>query len=164
MLDVRSCYIDFFGLVLWDFVPQNSSEIKQIEVVRGPASAVWGANAFTGVVNIISKTPREAEGFGLNLSGGLFNRSEGSRSGDGNGYTYGGNFSYAKATSEKLSYRLSAGYFNSDPLSRPTGVVGGCAAGVKCVPDPLDSKILTGGATYPTESVAGFRNNGTSQP
>jgi len=164
MLDGRSLYLDFFGLVLWDFVPQSSSEIKQIEVVRGPASAIWGANAFTGVVNIITKTPREAEGFGLNLSGGLFSRSEGSRSGEGNGYTGGGNFSYAKATSEKLSYRLSAGYFYSDPLSRPTGVVGGCAAGVRCVPDPLDSTILTGGATYPADTVAGFRNNGTSQP
>ena len=42
--------------------PPTPSEIKQIEVVRGPASAVWGANALTGVVNIITKTPREAEG------------------------------------------------------------------------------------------------------
>ena len=164
LLDGRSLYLDFFGLVLWDFVPQSTSEIKQIEVVRGPASSVWGANALTGVVNIITKTPRDAEGFGLNLSGGLFNRSEGSRSGEGNGYTYGGNFSYAKAPSEKLSYRLSAGYFNSDPLSRPTGVVGGCKAGVKCVPDPIDATILTGGATYPAETATGFRNNGTSQP
>ena len=48
LLDGRSIYLDFFGLVLWDFVPQNQSEIKQIEVVRGPASAVWGANALTG--------------------------------------------------------------------------------------------------------------------
>jgi outer membrane receptor protein involved in Fe transport len=164
MLDGRSLYLDFFGLVLWDFVPQSQSEIKQIEVVRGPASAVWGANALTGVVNIISKTPREAEGFALNLNGGLFNRSEGSRSDDGSGYTGGGNFSYAKAPSEKLSYRLSAGYFYSDPMSRPTGIVGGCPAGRACVPHPLDSSILTGGAVYPVDGAAGFENNGTSQP
>src|SRR5207247_523153 len=49
LLDGRSIYLDFFGLVLWDFVPQSANEIKQIEVVRGPASAVWGANALTGV-------------------------------------------------------------------------------------------------------------------
>src|SRR5437867_2687871 len=76
LLDGRSIYLDFFGLVLWDFVPTNSSDIKQIEVVRGPASAVWGANALTGVVNIITKSPREAATRGPNLifSGGIVDR------------------------------------------------------------------------------------------
>ena len=46
-------------------LPVNPSEIKQIEVIRGPASAVWGANALTGVVNVITKTPREFAGVGL---------------------------------------------------------------------------------------------------
>jgi outer membrane receptor protein involved in Fe transport len=54
LLDDRSIYLDFFGLVLWDFLPANMSDIKQIEVIRGPASAVWGANALTGVVNVIT--------------------------------------------------------------------------------------------------------------
>ena len=62
LLDGRSVYLDFFGIVLWDFLPTNLGDIKQIEVIRGPASAVWGANALTGVVNIITKTPREAPG------------------------------------------------------------------------------------------------------
>jgi outer membrane receptor protein involved in Fe transport len=159
LLDGRSIYLDFFGLVLWDFVPQNQSEIKQIEVVRGPASAVWGANALTGVVNIITKNPRETEGLALNLSGGLINRSGGSQEANGNGYLYGANFSYAHAPNDKLSWRLSAGYFNSDPYSRPTGTV---PAGTH----PLDSSIKTGGATYPPDGtgVGGFPNSGTSQP
>jgi outer membrane receptor protein involved in Fe transport len=172
MVDGRSIYLDFFGLVLWDFVPQSSSEIKQIEVVRGPASAVWGANALTGVVNIITKSPRDAEGFNINLQGGLFNRNDGSREDDGAGYLYSGNFSYAQAPSEKLAWRISAGYFNSDPFSRPTGIV------------PLDCHPLgaspcrtasgsataggfpTGGAPYPadTEGRGSFQNDGTSQP
>src|SRR5918993_3028037 len=59
LLDGRSLYQDFFGAVLWDFLPVGLDEIKQIEVIRGPASAVWGANAMNGVVNVISKTPRE---------------------------------------------------------------------------------------------------------
>src|SRR5262245_54286967 len=159
LLDGRSIYLDFFGLVLWDWVPQSPNEIKQIEVVRGPASAVWGANALTGVVNIITKTPRDAEGFGLNLSGGLFDRDGGSRQADGDGYTYGGNFTYAHAPSEKLAYRLSAGYFNSDPYSRPVGIV-------PLGTHPLDSSIKTGGAPYPEDSAGtgSFQNQGTSQP
>ncbi|HEY6553963.1 MAG TPA: TonB-dependent receptor [Vicinamibacteria bacterium] len=159
LLDGRSIYLDFFGLVLWDFVPQNQSEIKQIEVVRGPASAVWGANALTGVVNIITKSPRETEGFTLNLQGGLINRDGGSQEANGSGYSYGANFSFAQAPSDKLSWRLSAGYFNSDPYSRPTGTV---PAGTH----PLDSSVKTGGATYPEDrpGVGGFPNSGTSQP
>ena len=62
LLDGRSFYQDFFGNILWDFLPIDPEEIKQIEVIRGPASAVWGANALTGVVNVITKTPRELEG------------------------------------------------------------------------------------------------------
>ena len=48
MLDGRTLYLDFFGFVMWDFLPVDVNEIKQIEVVRGPGSAVWGANAMAG--------------------------------------------------------------------------------------------------------------------
>ena len=45
LIDGRSLYLDFFGFVAWDLLPMNPNEIRQIEVIRGPASAVWGANA-----------------------------------------------------------------------------------------------------------------------
>ena len=48
LLDGRSIYQDFFGFVLWDFVPVDSTELKQIEVIRGPASAVWGGGVRDG--------------------------------------------------------------------------------------------------------------------
>ena len=56
LVDGRSIYLDFFGMVMWDLVPTNPNDIERIEVIRGPASAVWGANALSGVVNIISRT------------------------------------------------------------------------------------------------------------
>ena len=59
LLDGRTIYQDFFGFVAWDFLPVDTGEIAQIEVIRGPASAVWGANALSGVVNVITKTPGE---------------------------------------------------------------------------------------------------------
>jgi outer membrane receptor protein involved in Fe transport len=100
-VDGRSVYLDFFGLVLWDLVPSpTSGEIKQIEVVRGPASVVWGANAVNGVVNIITKTPRENEGFGVVLGAGLFDRDGGTREADGSGYQFNGSFSYANAIND----------------------------------------------------------------
>ena len=36
LLDGRSLYQDFFGFVMWDFLPVNLNEIKQVEVIRGP--------------------------------------------------------------------------------------------------------------------------------
>ena len=70
LVDGRTIYQDFFGFVAWDFLPISPSEIKRIEVIRGPASAVWGANALTGVVNVITKPPREMPGTTVILSAG----------------------------------------------------------------------------------------------
>jgi outer membrane receptor for ferrienterochelin and colicin len=38
------------------------SRIARIEVVRGPVSVIYGANAFGGVINIVSKQPAEVVG------------------------------------------------------------------------------------------------------
>lgn len=62
MIDGRSVYEDFFGFVVWKTIPVSLDEIKQIEVVRGPGSAVYGANAYGGVIHIITKSPREMSG------------------------------------------------------------------------------------------------------
>lgn len=59
MVDGRSIYEDFFGGVLWHVTPLLISRIKRIEIVRGPGSALYGANAFNGVINIITRTPAE---------------------------------------------------------------------------------------------------------
>jgi outer membrane receptor protein involved in Fe transport len=174
LLDGRSIYLDFFGLILWDFVPTDPNEIKQIEVVRGPASAVWGANALTGVVNIITKSPRESAGNHLSLTGGLFNRPKSTLQNDGNGYTGGGNFSVARAPNDRISWRLTAGYFYSDPYARPEGIVGGCELNRPCVPHPLappgqEQDYLTGGAPLLIQGPNGpvgtvYNNTSTSQP
>src|SRR5919198_846019 len=77
LLDGRSLYQDFFGFVMWDFLPVNFNEVKQVEVIRGPASAVWGANALYGVVNVIMKSPREMQGSSATFGVGGFGRAEG---------------------------------------------------------------------------------------
>ncbi len=146
LLDGRTIYLDFFGIVLWDFMPANSSEIKQIEVVRGPASAIWGANAQTGLVNIITKTPRELQGTTLSLSYGTIGRDiEGSDLDDGN--SYGMDLTHAGVVNSTWSYKVSAGYFDSDAWARPVGTV------------PFDPERGTGGFPYPA-----FENTDTFQP
>ncbi len=70
LVDGRSIYIDQSGTFLWKFLPVVLGEIKRIEVLKGPASAVYGFNAFDGVVNIITKSPEEMRGSTLQVAGG----------------------------------------------------------------------------------------------
>ncbi|MGE3512825.1 MAG: TonB-dependent receptor [Vicinamibacterales bacterium] len=161
LLDGRSLYLDFFGLVLWDFLPNNLGDVKQIEVIRGPASAVWGANALTGVVNVITRSPRESPAIDLSVNGGFFNRNAGSTVDRGAGGVFGSNLTVSRAINDRWAYRASAGYFASSPLPRPTGRI-------PVVPDPRSLGATVGGAPYPADTTGpigtAFQNRGTSQP
>jgi iron complex outermembrane receptor protein len=164
LLDDRSIYLDFFGIVLWDFMPVSMTDVQQIEVVRGPASAVWGANALTGAVNVITKPPRQSVGTTASISFGGFSRDAGSGVGKGMGTMYGANATVAQAPNAKWSYRVSAGYFNSDPFPRPTGQI----PIIQDPRDPGNPSATVGGATYPADTRgavgSSFENSGTSQP
>jgi outer membrane receptor protein involved in Fe transport len=140
ILDGRSIYQDFFGFIMWDFMPQNTNEIKQIEVIRGPASAVWGANALSGVVNIITKSPREMQGTTFTMGAGSFGRQF-YGSGTRNGSLVYGNVTHAQAINDKWAYKLTLGMYQSDAFGRPEGAIPG------------------GSINYPA-----FKNTGTSQP
>src|SRR5438034_508726 len=162
LLDGRSIYLDFFGLVLWDFVPTNPGDIKQIEVVRGPASAVWGANALTGVINIITKSPREAAGpmgTSFTLTGGILDRNASPVGQDlDTGSSYGASFSTNQAPNDRWSYRISGGYYHSDAFPRPVGRV---------PPDhhPLDPSEAVGARQTPADGVfPNLSNSPTNQP
>jgi len=48
------------------------SNIKQVEVMYGPASSVYGANAMMGVINVITQKPEGPSHFNLRLSSGSF--------------------------------------------------------------------------------------------
>lgn len=70
LVDGRSIYIDAATLVRWNLLPVTLPEIKRIEILKGPASAIYGFNAFDGVINIITKSPEEMKGTTLQLTGG----------------------------------------------------------------------------------------------
>ena len=141
LVDGRSIYLDFFGFIAWDFLPVNPAEIKQIEVIRGPASAVWGANALNGVVNVITKSPRELQGDSFTVGFGGFNRDSDTQS-HSLGSLFYINGSHAQALNDRWAYKVSAGFFTQDALLRPSG------------------QIPNGtGTTYPD-----FDNSGSTQP
>ena len=98
MVDGRSFFQPLYGAVYWDLMTVTAEEIGHIEVLRSPASAVWGANALTGVINIRTKSPRQMEG----LRGHL---------GFGERGTKTAGMIWADST-DRLSYKLSGSYFD----------------------------------------------------
>ncbi|MBD8548637.1 TonB-dependent receptor plug domain-containing protein [Sphingomonas sp. CFBP 8760] len=60
LVDGRQVYLDHYGMTNWNLLGVQLDEIQQIELVRGPASALFGFNAASGVVNIIT-TGADAE-------------------------------------------------------------------------------------------------------
>ena len=100
LIDGRSVNLDFMGIVLWESLPITMEEIKRIEIVKGPGSAIWGGNAYSGIINIVTRRPVEALGTTASVSYGERNTQIGSViHGDRKGST---------------SYMISAGWKQED--------------------------------------------------
>ena len=100
LIDGRSVYTPQINATFWDQIPLFLEDIERIEVIRGPNAALYGANAFNGVINIITKKPADAQG-------ALLSVTTGNRSSQWEILRYGG-------TTGRLSYRITAGYHETD--------------------------------------------------
>jgi len=58
LVNGRQVYLDFYGYTAWSTLPVRLEEIRQIEVVKGPNAALFGFNAVSGVINIITYNPK----------------------------------------------------------------------------------------------------------
>ena len=99
MINSRPVYNEFQGQTNWELQQIGIDDIERIEVVRGPASAMYGPNAVAGVINLITKNPDKEEG--LNVStysqAGTHNTLLGNASVGynlGNGLSFRGGFNY----------------------------------------------------------------------
>ncbi|MBQ2321305.1 MAG: TonB-dependent receptor plug domain-containing protein, partial [Bacteroidales bacterium] len=91
LIDGRSVNNLTMGAVNFDILPIDIEDVERIEVVRGAASALYGSNAVTGVINIITKKPDSA---GAIVSGNAQM---------GNDNTYIGNVAVRKAFNSKFA-------------------------------------------------------------
>ncbi|MCX7930183.1 MAG: TonB-dependent receptor [Chlorobi bacterium] len=73
LIDGRDPSTPLLNLLEWNSLQQQMSDIRSIEVIRGPGSALYGANAYNGVINITTYSPREVLGTRASITGGEFN-------------------------------------------------------------------------------------------
>ncbi|NJM94779.1 MAG: TonB-dependent receptor plug domain-containing protein [Cytophagales bacterium] len=101
MIDNRIVFRDFQGGTYWESLPIDLNDVERIEVVRGPSSALYGPNAVSGVINIMTKRAKQ-DGVHSYVS---------AQAGTLNTYMANGDVSYKK---DKLSASLSANYQHRD--------------------------------------------------
>ncbi|HUO85741.1 MAG TPA: TonB-dependent receptor [Thermoanaerobaculia bacterium] len=144
LIDGRDPSVPFLGAQEWAAVSFPLDTMGSVELVRGPGSALYGANAFNGVLNMTTKQPRYDQGGKLTLTGGELATAR-------------GDVNHAGALEGDWFYRVVGGYQSSDDYtrSRNAGVEYGlCAPGTRaknCLPFeavPLalsENEIIYGG-------------------
>jgi len=70
LLDNKPILSGYFERVNWEYLPVGLAEIDRIEVVLGPVSALYGPNAIGGVINVITKTPKQVSHGVVHIMGG----------------------------------------------------------------------------------------------
>ncbi len=107
LIDGRSVYTPLFSGVFWDVQDLPPEDIDRIEVISGPGGTLWGANAVSGVINIITRDSSETRGTQVGIGAGTDGRDIGLRHGGKLG--------------EDGSYRVSVKGLSRDHTDRENG-------------------------------------------
>ena len=76
LTDGRMANVPSLRLTAYNVIPVSFEDVEQIEVVLGPASALYGPNAHSGVLNIITSSPIRTTGTSINIQGGLLSQTD----------------------------------------------------------------------------------------
>lgn len=98
MSDYRNAALPSIRASLSYFLTPNSDDLDRIEIVRGPASALYGSNAADGVVHFITRSPFESPGTSLSVTGGGRSLFEGTGR-------------YAAVVNNSFAFKASGTYF-----------------------------------------------------
>ncbi|HVS03076.1 MAG TPA: TonB-dependent receptor [Thermoanaerobaculia bacterium] len=126
LIDGRDPTVPFLMSNDW---PSMSSlgDMASVELIRGPSSALYGTNAFNGVLNLTTKQPRYSQGGTVGLTGGELS-------------TLRGDVRWAGQVADETYLKLVGSYTQSDDfyVSRNTSVeYGACPPGSRafgCLP------------------------------
>ena len=104
MQDGRDVAMPLLGAIEWNSFAYPVDDFSRVEFVRGPAAALYGANAFNGVLNMTSFSPKEVLGTRISILGGDYS-------------TFRGDIRHAGMFG-KFSYKINLGRFQSVNLSK----------------------------------------------
>jgi len=135
LVDGRDPAIAFLGAQEWAALSYPIDELASVELVRGPGSALYGANAFSGVLNMTTKLPRDTPGGRLLVSGGDLS-------------TRRADLRHAGGFGNEWYYRVVGGYQNSGDFARSRNaapeytVFCGGAVQTNCLPREARALVL----------------------
>lgn len=95
-------------------IQASNTDIEQIEVVRGPGSALYGPNSSDGVLHIITKSPLDMpERFNTTISmmGGARAKSSGETSSFGQRMFWNPEIRHSGKITDNVGYKISGNYF-----------------------------------------------------
>jgi outer membrane receptor for ferrienterochelin and colicins len=101
LVDNRIARAPSVRLTALQLIPMSNGDIEQIEVVSGPASALYGPNAANGVVHILTRSPFDSRGTSVSLAGGQRDIKLGS-------------FRHAGTRGNRIGYKVSGQYYTGD--------------------------------------------------
>lgn len=124
LVDGRTAYDAVFSGVFWDALGVALADVERIEVIRGPGSTMWGANAMNGVINIITRNAADVQGLRAEVGAGTEQQFLAS-------LRYGGRLGAA-------AYRITGEYLDRDDSLDPAGDPAGDGWDLKNVTSRLD--------------------------
>lgn len=72
LIDGHSVNDNLSGGAVFGFDSLSVDNVKRIEIVRGPGSALYGSNAFSAVINVVTKDGKDMDGVIVSGGGGSF--------------------------------------------------------------------------------------------
>lgn len=122
LVDGRQVFVDDYSRTIWDNIPVNVDDIRQIEVVKGASSAfssLFGSNAGDGVINIITYSPLYDKNNVANVTVGTQENISGDATGTVKGENWGSKFSVGGMNAEEFNTSQSQNILLDSPDTRP---------------------------------------------
>lgn len=107
LIDGRSVYSPLYSGVYLDVQDVVLADVDRIEVITGPGSTLWGANAMNGVINVITRSAARTQGTLVQVDAGNLEQDITSR--------------YGTALNESTSLRIYGKLFQQSPMIQPDG-------------------------------------------